>query len=179
MTCIVGLVDNGTVYMGGDSAGVEGYNITERKDSKVFTNGEFIMGFTSSFRMGQLLRYKFKPPKRSSKKGIMRYMVTDFVDSVRECFTEGGYAGSDSKGREEGGRWLVGYKSRLFEIDSDYQVGEGVLKYESIGVGNEYALGSMYTSEDWDSPEARVKTALKAACKFNGGVTKPLRIVKL
>ena len=29
---------------------------------KVFHNGEFIMGFTDSFRMGQLLQYKLQIP---------------------------------------------------------------------------------------------------------------------
>jgi len=178
MTCIVGLVDSGTIYMGGDSAGVSGYNITGRKDSKVFTNGKFIMGFTSSFRMGQLLRYSFKPPKRPSKIGVYKYMVTDFVDSVRECFDKGGYAGSDSKGRDVGGRWLVGYNGRLFMVDCDYQIGESTLPYESVGCGEEYALGSLFTSNDL-SPELRVKTALRAAIKFNVGVSGPVRTIKL
>ena len=41
MTCIVGLVHGGKVYMGGDSAGVGGYCLTVRADEKVFRNGEF------------------------------------------------------------------------------------------------------------------------------------------
>ncbi len=54
MTAIVGLVHNATVYIGGDSAGVSGYSMTVRADSKVFTIGPYLMGFTTSFRMGQL-----------------------------------------------------------------------------------------------------------------------------
>lgn len=45
MTCIVGLAVNGKTYIGGDSAGVGGYDLTIRRDAKVFTNGEFAMGF--------------------------------------------------------------------------------------------------------------------------------------
>ena len=60
MTCIVGLVHEGVVYIGGDSAGVGGMSLTVRADEKVFQNGEFLMGFTTSFRMGQLLRYSLK-----------------------------------------------------------------------------------------------------------------------
>ena len=41
MTCIVGLTDKGIVYMGGDSAGVDGrYGLMLRDDVKVFHNGE-------------------------------------------------------------------------------------------------------------------------------------------
>ena len=37
MTCIAGLVDsNGDIYIGGDSAGVAGYDLTIRADEKVF-----------------------------------------------------------------------------------------------------------------------------------------------
>ena len=42
MTCIVGLVEKGNVYIGGDSAGVGGYSLTVRADRKVFRNGDFV-----------------------------------------------------------------------------------------------------------------------------------------
>ena len=64
MTCIVGLVHEGVVYIGGDSAGVAGLSLVVRADEKVLRNGDFLMGFTTSFRMGQLLRYKLDPPRR-------------------------------------------------------------------------------------------------------------------
>jgi hypothetical protein len=60
MTAIVGLTDNGTVHIGGDSAGVSDWSLTIRADSKVFTNGPYVMGFTTSLRMGQLPRYALK-----------------------------------------------------------------------------------------------------------------------
>lgn len=34
MTCIVGLVEASNIYIGGDSAGVSGYDLTIRADSK-------------------------------------------------------------------------------------------------------------------------------------------------
>jgi ATP-dependent protease HslVU (ClpYQ) peptidase subunit len=68
MTCIVGVNHNGNIYIGGDSAGVAGLQLQIRSDEKVFLTGDFIMGFTTSFRMGQLLRYAFSPPEHSQKK---------------------------------------------------------------------------------------------------------------
>ena len=47
MTCIVGLVHEGVVYIGGDSAGVGGMSLTVRADEKVFRNGEFLMALGS------------------------------------------------------------------------------------------------------------------------------------
>ena len=45
MTCIIGLVENSKVYIGGDSAGVAGYGLSVRADEKVFKKGDFIFGF--------------------------------------------------------------------------------------------------------------------------------------
>ena len=51
MTCIVGLLHNKTIYIGGDSAGSNSSDLRVRKDTKVFENGPFLMGFTTSFRI--------------------------------------------------------------------------------------------------------------------------------
>src|SRR5574337_644834 len=120
MTCIVGLVDKGNVYIGGDSAGVAGLSISIRNDEKVFTNGPFIMGFTTSFRMGQLLRYKFNPPKQTVNMDDMKYMVTDFIDAVRKCFAENGYGKIPQGDNNEGGTFLVGYNGKLYAIHDDF-----------------------------------------------------------
>ena len=87
MTCIVGIAEGGTVWIGGDSAGVEtgSLGLVARSDKKVFRNGNFVMGFTSSFRMGQLLAYKLSPPKRHADDDVMAYMVNDFIDAVRDA----------------------------------------------------------------------------------------------
>lgn len=172
MTCIVGLVEKGNVYIGGDSAGVSGLSITVRADEKVFHNGPFIMGFTSSFRMGQLLRYKFSPPKQTIEQEDVKYMVTDFIDAAIKCFTENGYGN-----KSNGGTFLVGYNSRLYHIDSDFQVGLQCKPYSAVGCGSDLALGSMYATEGMD-PEKRIILALEAAAQFSGGVVAPFHLVK-
>jgi len=59
MTCIAGFVNKNEVWIGGDSAGVAGYNLRIRKDTKVFkVNGRFLIGYTNSFRMGQKKIYR-------------------------------------------------------------------------------------------------------------------------
>lgn len=52
MTCIVGITDGHTVTIGGDSAGSDGWHVAVRSDSKVFQVGPYLMGFTTSYRMG-------------------------------------------------------------------------------------------------------------------------------
>ena len=123
MTCIVGLVHEGVVYIGGDRAGVAGLSLVVRADEKVFRNGDFLMGFTTSFRMGQLLRYKLDPPRRHPDDRVAKYMVVDFINAVRECLKAGGWA-SKEKEIEQGGTFLVGYSGHLFTVQGDYQAGQ-------------------------------------------------------
>lgn len=172
MTCIVGLVEDGKVYLGGDSAGVAGWQLTVRADSKVFQTGPYIMGFTSSFRMGDLLRYAFDAPTPDPD-DLDRFMRTTFIDSVRKCLQMGGYATKD-KEQEEGGTFLVGVAGRLYRIGCDYQVGEAVDGFFAVGCGEQLALGSLHaTSYAGMAPHARVNLALQAAERFSAGVRGP------
>lgn len=173
MTCIVGLVDNGEVYMGGDSAGVAGLSITIRNDEKVFTNGPFIIGFTSSFRMGQLLRFKFAPPKQTNDISDYEFMVTDFIDAVRKCFAMNGFGNLQDRSHNVGGSFLVGYNGVLYSVDSDFQVGIPTKGYDAVGCGADLALGALFVSEGMLSPTERVQRALEAAEAFSGGVSAP------
>jgi len=180
MTCIVGLLDSGDVYIGGDSAGVDvgRLKIDGRKDEKVFSNGEFIFGFTSSFRMGQLLRYAFNPPTYYTDVDLYAYMVTNFVDAIRTCLKAGGYAQKE-KEEESGGTFLVGFRGHLFMIEDDYQVAEHFDPYFSVGCGEAYAKGCLYALQDTDmAPEEKIVKALEAAEKFSAGVRGPFNIIK-
>lgn len=177
MTCIVGLVSDGDVYIGGDSAGVAGYSMAVRAERKVFRNGPFIMGFTSSFRMGNLLQYSFTPPRHHPGDSINRFMVVDFINAVRECLKTGGYAEKHNES-ERGGTFLVGYAGRLFSIYDDYQVGECVDGFSSVGCGFEIALGSLFSTKTHEA-ETRVMTALRAAEQYSAGVRGPFHVEKL
>jgi len=177
MTCIVGSIDGESVYMGADSAGVGGYYIQRQANSKVFINGDFIMGFTSSFRMGQILQYSFSPPAMKENQDLFAYMATDFIDGVRDCLKSGGYA-SINNNEETGGTFLVGYKGRLFTIFDDFQVSEQLENYAAVGCGQDIALGSMYSTKG-QPIEDRIRIALEAAEEYSAGVRGPFNILKL
>lgn len=176
MTCIAGLVHKGKVYIGGDSAGTNGHVLTIRDDEKVFKNGDFIMGFTSSFRMGQLLRFKFSAPYHKPEIETYEYMVTDFIDAVRKCLKDGGYARTES-GEEFGGTFLVGYRGELFIVEGDYQVGKPHSGFHAVGCGKDIARGSLYATREHQDPEFRIKESLAAAELFSGGVRGPFVMI--
>jgi hypothetical protein len=160
--------------MGGDSAGVGGYALTVRADLKVFRNGPMLFGFTSSFRMGQLLRYALKVPLHDPDVDIDRYMVTTFVDAVRECLKTHGFAKKTNE-VEEGGTFLVGYRGQLFGIQDDYQVARQADRFDAVGCGYEIARGALFATEHM-SGRNRVQMALEAAERFSAGVRGPFHI---
>lgn len=176
MTCIVAVAHEGRVVMGADSAGVDTgrYSLCVRADRKVFRNGDFVMGFTSSFRMGQLLAHALNPPKPREGVDLFAYMVTDFINAARDCLKLGGYATRQSE-QEVGGEFIVGYRGRLFKIQSDYQVEESSHGFAACGCGDLIALGSLHGTPGAD-PKERVLLALRAAETFSAGVRQPFHI---
>jgi len=181
MTCIVALKTNGgRILMGADSAGVcAGYAFHSRNDPKIYRVGGMLIGFTTSFRMGQLLGYSLSLPAKHDDVSVEKYMATEFIDAVRNCLKTGGWAKKNSE-EESGGNFLVAYRGRIFQIFDDYQVSERMEQYDATGCGFELALGSLYTSEGLiDNPEIRVRTALQAASSFSAGVSSPFLIKEL
>lgn len=174
MTCIVGLASNGKVWIGGDSAGVRGYEMMVRADEKVFVNGPYVMGFTTSFRMGQILRYANLPT--TSSWDVRRFMATEFVASIRKTFAEHGWEAKSHGGEARGGEFLVGYKGQLFRVCSDFQVGCPAHEYDAVGCGMDVALGSMFSTLE-KNQESAIVQALQAAERFSAGVRAPFVVV--
>jgi ATP-dependent protease HslVU (ClpYQ) peptidase subunit len=179
VTCIVAYADGKRVWMGGDSAGVSWHQLSVRADEKVFRNGAYLMGFTSSFRMGQLLRYRFTPPKHHPDDDLTHFMSTEFVDEVRKCLKTYGYA-TVRENEETGGCFLVGIEGQIFKIEADYQVAKPMLPFDACGCGEELALGALFamaTKGGKLKPEEVVEAALTAAEAFSGWVRRPWTIL--
>ncbi|WP_229891714.1 hypothetical protein [Streptomyces mashuensis] len=169
---IVGLVEEGRVHLGGDSAGISGCRLTVRKDPKVFRNGPYALGFSGSFRMGQLLHHAFKAPKPKGD-GLHRFMTTRFVDKLRACLKEAGWARKESE-QEKAGTFLVGIHGRLFIVYDDYQVAEPADGYAAVGCGNQFALGALHTLATANlAARERLTAALAAASHHSTDVCAP------
>jgi ATP-dependent protease HslVU (ClpYQ) peptidase subunit len=192
MTCIVGLEQDGRIYLGADSAGVSGTNLCVRADQKLFRNGPFIIGFTTSFRMGQLLRYRLCPPVHPEVMDVDEFMTTIFIDEVRRCLRNGGYARRKEE-QESAGTFLVGYRGKLFIIESDYQVGRAVDGIGAVGSGAQVALGALHAQtataafkcsacsipSHTRTAESKVRIALEAAERWNSAVRSPFIILSV
>jgi len=145
---------------------------------KVFINGDFIIGYSWSFRMGQLLQYS------TELKGFhvtdddpLPFMVLQFVPAVREILRAGGYTAIENN-RESGGEFLVGVNRHLFRIGSDFQVNSYFGGYDAIGCGGRYALGALSAlmAKTGDDPKTLILSALEIAGHFSNGVCAPYRV---
>lgn len=186
MTCIVGLEHDGHVTIGGDSGGSAGEQIQIMANPKVFRLGEMIIGYTWSFRMGQILQYAEDLPKEIKSQSNHEFLVTEFVPYIRRLMKEAGWLTvKDSK--EEGGQFLVGIRGELYEVDSNFAVLRTKDGFNAIGSGSQYALGVMYVlkykvnqySDIIEPPRYMVELALDAAAKYSHGVEGPFRFETL
>lgn len=179
MTCVVGFVDRGRVWIGADSCGSGGTDYHIRKDTKVFRNNNMIFGFTTSFRMGQLIQNSLKIPPHPVGMGDFKYLTTLFIDSVLECFKGKGFA-AIKENVVSGGDFLVGYRKTLYVVYSDFQVGISSGQCDSVGCGYAYALGAMKVMEKENIlPQEKIIRALKVSTYFSNAVKPPFRVVSL
>ena len=175
MTCIVGLVDDSRVWMGGDSASANAYEeLTLKANPKVFHNKSFLIGSTGSGRLGDLLQYSLDVPEQPERMDVRHFIVTLFIDAVRQCLKKGGYQKKDDE-REIGGTFLVGYSGRLFRVCNDFQVVERAIGFDAVGCADIIACGAMYATAE-QKPRERILTALQASELFSTGVRGPFTI---
>jgi ATP-dependent protease HslVU (ClpYQ) peptidase subunit len=125
--------------------------------------------------MGQLLRYALRVKGQADGVDDHEYLATVFVDAVRQCLKDGGYARKDGD-QESGGTFIVGYRGHIYSIEGDYQVAQSLEGFEAVGSGYEIARGSLCET-DGIAPHERVRRALQAAERFSAGVRGPFNIV--
>lgn len=177
MTAIAAVAHKGDVWMGGDSCGSDGWRSAVRADEKVFLVGPMVMGFTSSFRMGQLLRYSLTVPEQPAGSTDAQFMSTAFVDAVRKCLKDGGFARKENE-TETGGDFLVGYRGVIYHVQSDYSVSVTLDQEGAVGSGYLVCLGALFANRG-RPPKERIRQVLAAAAHHAVGVRPPFTILRL
>jgi ATP-dependent protease HslVU (ClpYQ) peptidase subunit len=182
MTCIVGLVKGGTVWLGGDSAATNGHlDRTIIKDPKVFVRGEIGFGVCGSPKVMDALAHAIEMPVQID--GDDRaFLVSVLIPAIRDGLVKLDAAGQDSSPFGGGpgitfeGAVLLAYRGNLYRMESNFQLISGSEGYDSIGSGGALALGSLAATKKMGNARKRVITALEAACG-NAGVAPPFVIV--
>lgn len=186
MTCIIGLEDNGNVYVGSDSALSDSWTISSlQAKEKIFVNSDIIFGCCGSMRVAQLLHYALEIPEHDSDKSDMEYLVVDFVDALRSLLKDKGTLhSSDEDGKVEylpHSALIVGYKSKVYVVDADFQVSRSIGGFVCEGSGKEVASGAMQVIKDRHdlTPEDKIKKSLEASAIHTCYVQGPFHVLAI
>lgn len=176
MSCVVGIVRNKAVWIGGDRFTPHDGAAGEKAEPKVAMVGPFLIGAVGGGRYGQVIRHCFRPPARRRRGGdLLAYLAGDFADALSETL--------DSRGLIPAYRIdqrmcaLIGADGRLFTLHPDMHVVEQARGYDAIGSGARQALGALHLATYTDlPPREQVAHALEAAAALASSVRPPFDI---
>lgn len=186
MTCIVGLQYRDTVWMGCDSMASSGWDKRVSGVDKIFIKSKMLIGYTTSFRMGQIIRHNLDVPEYNDfyihniENAHEQYLVTEFIPALRACLKEHGYT-TIKDNVEEGGQLLMGLAGCLFTVQSDFSVQRSDDGFDAIGAGAPYALGALHalTHNGVINPSELIEKALITSEHLCNGVCQPFVMLSL
>lgn len=160
--------------MGADSLASNDYNKLTLVQPKVFRlAADVLVGISGSIRAFNVLRYEVQaPPRAESETDDLRYVV-GLANEVRDKMRSGNAVAMQDGLEDCESTILVGYRGRLFVINTDFCVMQPKLNYWAHGSGGEYALGSLYSTCNTKEPKKRITMALDAASAFSPSVAPP------
>ena len=153
MTCIVAFKTKLGTVVAGDLLGSNLYTKHLYSKSKVFSNSGYTMGYTYTFRFGQLMEYKLKPIYPSpNDTDLTAFLVNNFIPAVLKVMETNKHL--DNPGTEaSSGTAIVEVKNRIFVLQSDLAILEHD-KFASVGCGKDMAEAIMLFHKPWN----KVKT---------------------
>lgn len=147
MTLIVGvdftLGKNKYLYMAGDKCGSDGFVKEIFIKPKIFRRNELAFGYTTSFRMGQILEFT-KISKDLPNWSEESNVYTSFVDWAKTAMKDGGYL-EDDKGVVSGGNFIFYNGKSLFEVQKDFSILVPEDGLFAVGSGEYHAKAVMRT----------------------------------
>lgn len=162
MTCIVGIETETCVYVAGDFQGSSEIQKSDYHNSKVFKIGDVVIGYTTSYRFGQLLEVHLTTPITPARtEDIYKWLIKTLVPEIRNILLEA---------KEECGDALIAVRNQLYQLSSDYSVLRSVNGFDAVGSGAHYALGCLHAQsrlDDLQGPTLTLSRALQTAHHFS------------
>jgi predicted heme/steroid binding protein len=170
MSVVIGLKQDGKVYMAADSYAGADHKAVTLADPKMFRKRDMIIGVCGSVRVIDVISSDFTPPTKGPRKKIATYMKIDVVNALFDCLERNGLLVDN---QEEGvntfnGEILIGYNGELYDIDSSFACSAYQEHFAGIGSASDIALGSLATTARYKmKPENRLILALEIAEKLS------------
>ena len=173
VTCIVGITDGESVYIGSDRGASDDESILSLKKPKVYIRGDWIFAYSGSLGTGQLMQCITMPDLNDGDDPFI-ILRLDIVDALKGAIDSYGTDHSD-----HAADFLIGAKGRLFELSTaDWGVAE--VEETALGSGGAFALGSLFSTKDtYSNPMMRMTYALNAAITYSPTCQGPIDILYL
>lgn len=145
MTCIVAFktTDN-SIILAGDYMASNTHSARRVAMPKVFLKSDnCAIGFTDSFRMGQILEHLWSLPPRLEGMTDSEYVFTMLVQSIKETLNSYGYGGKHGL-EEQGGNFILVYNDRIYEVQRNFSLLDFDDEVVAVGCGDDAAYGAMH-----------------------------------
>ena len=178
MTCIIAFKDTmNNVFLIGDKCGSNGNTKDICVEPKVFHKNGFMIGYTTSFYMGQLLKHVWEVPEKNDSEGVDYYLHNTIRKSLINMFKINNF-GEHENGYNIGDFILI-YDSRIFTVYADMQIFEH--KYlSSVGCGDvaaRAAIEAYLNSGVSIQPEDMLTSTMEIVSNICCGVSKDYDII--
>ena len=181
MTCVIAITDGQELVFAADcaSSNLKTGEIYNMANEKIFACGPWLIGHTTSYRLGQVLRHRVIWPIPPLDLELLEaFVVGEVVDAVRKAMREAG-AARRHQSAENGGTFLLGYGGRIFVIADDYSVVRLPNNFAAIGHGRFLAHGALFALKESPLPlEERCRIALEAAAAYDNTVRGPFSFLR-
>ena len=170
MTTILGIQHKNGFIMAADSQTTDRERPFIHPDvKKIIEIGNYVIAGAGTSVLADVFQGGFIPsePSESFQGTLYQFLVSKFVPEVRQLHIECGYVPKESDGFE----FLIGYKTELFYLASDYSLLRNNDTFYGIGSGYAYGIGALAAG-------ANIKEAMKIATKFDINTGGTIQIVK-
>ena len=180
MTIIIGIENDKGVVIGADTA-ISAWLITESALPKVFMiDDRFLFGGAGTPRANQLLRFGLEPKQQRDDEDDLAYLVTTVIPDIRQTLARGGALQDNDGMNATTNAFLMGYRGKLYNIDSDFQISRNSCGYSAVGSGSMVAMGAMSAlTRTKLSPSNRVQAALEITAQLDIYCAAPFTILSI
>ena len=160
MTCVVGYIDDckQVAWLGAESSATDDETTYDYSGKKIFYVGDFLVGFSGSFRAGQIVRHEVQLPPITSQLELEKYLQTVFSKEIKKTLKK-----HFTPKKIDTFNLLIAYEDKLFTLENDFTI-LPFAPYMAIGTGTPYALGALKALMDYKiSTRTRITKAIEAA----------------
>jgi len=184
MTCVVALVTNGKIILGGDSFCGDDSILDICRSPKVYKIGPIGVGLCGNVRSEQILEktLKYHIPRR--QKITHNWLVNNLTESVRKAMKKYGCLyDKDGVHEMKESAYILTFKDRIYHFDEDFGLWDSARPYTAIGAGRSIAFGALAQSIKLglhnENPEKVVLDALEIASEWSPWVCGPHTVIEV